>query len=118
MPTTELIPNLRARLAQTLDQAPELQLLSDQGLAHWHVRLQGTGLLARIPKQSQMALGAVDNLRYEAACFGRAAASNHVPRLARVIAPSPGLPWGALLVEDIDGVPAVSPATSTPSCGP
>lgn len=110
MQMTELISSLRARLAQTLGQAPDLQLLNDKGLAHWHVRLQGSGLLARIPKQSQMALGAMDNLRYEAACFERAAPSGHVPRLARVIAPSPGLPWGALLVEDIDGVPADSPA--------
>ncbi|MDD2919498.1 phosphotransferase [Rhodoferax sp.] len=110
MPLTELISNLRNALAQTLGQAPELRLLNDKGLAHWHVRLQGTGLLVRIPKQSQMALGAVDNLRYEAACFERAAPSSHVPRLAHVIAPSPGLPWGALLVEDIDGVSADGPA--------
>lgn len=107
---TELILKLRTQLALVLGHAPELQLLSDKGLAHWHVRLQGTGLLARIPKQSQMVLGALDNLGYEAACFERTAPSGHVPRLARVIAPSPDLPWGALLVEEIVGVAAKRPA--------
>lgn len=110
MPTTELTSTLRTQLEQALGQSLDLQLLHDKGLAHWHVRLQGTGLLARIPKQSQMALAAQDNLRYEAACFERAMACGHVPRLERVIAPSVGLPWGVLLVEEIDGVPANSPA--------
>ncbi|PKO61227.1 MAG: aminoglycoside phosphotransferase, partial [Betaproteobacteria bacterium HGW-Betaproteobacteria-18] len=83
--------------------------MNDKGLAHWHVRLAGTGLLARIPKQSQMGLAPLDNLAYEAACFQRAAPCSHVPRLDRVIAPSAELPWGALLVEEITGVPANSP---------
>jgi len=83
--------------------------MSDKGLAHWHVRLKGTGLLARIPKQSQMGLGPLENLTYEAACFHRAAACGHVPRLDRVIPPSDELPWGALLVEEITGSPADNP---------
>jgi len=110
MRDTELTSILRPQLELALGQSPELQLLDDKGLAHWHVRLQGTGLLARIPKQSQMALAPQENLRYEAACFERAAACGHVPRLERVIAPSAGLPWGVLLVEEIEGVPASSPA--------
>jgi hypothetical protein len=80
-----------------------LQPLADKGLAHHHVRLLGTGLLARLPKQSQMGLGAADNLAYEAACYQRAAASGHVPRLAGTLPPGRFLPRGALLVEEIIG---------------
>jgi hypothetical protein len=39
-----------------------LEPLPDTDLAHDHVRRIGTGLLARIAKQSQMQLGAADNL--------------------------------------------------------
>jgi hypothetical protein len=80
-----------------------LSLLSDKGLAHQHVRLEGTGLLARLPKQSQMGLSATDNLRHEAACYARAAASGHVPRVAAVLPVSSSLPRGGLLVEEIIG---------------
>ncbi len=86
-----------------------LELLGDKGLAHHHVRLLGSGLLARLPKQSQMALPAADNLAYEAACFQRAAASGHVPALRATLAPSAELPRGALLVEEVVGRPAQLP---------
>lgn len=101
--------NLRLYLEQALQCDLKICQLDDKGLAHWHVRLEGTGLLARIPKQSQMGLGPRDNLAYEAACFQRAAACGHVPRLDRVIYPTDQLPWGALLVEEITGSPANSP---------
>ena len=90
----------------------ELQALPDTGLAHHHVRLVGQQVLARIPKQSQMGLPREANLRYQAACFTRAAASGHAPRLVGQIAPGPpGTPLerGALLVEEIVGVPARLP---------
>jgi hypothetical protein len=80
-----------------------LEMLSDKGLAHHHVRLLGTGLLARLPKQSQMGLPASENLAYEASCFQRAAASGHVPRLGATLAPSAALPRGGLLVEEVVG---------------
>ncbi|PZO13832.1 MAG: aminoglycoside phosphotransferase [Burkholderiales bacterium] len=80
--------------------------LADKGLAHDHVRLLGTGLLARIPKQSQLGLAAQDNLDYQRACFERAAASGHTPRLQSVLPPSAHLPRGALLVQEIEGRPA------------
>jgi len=83
--------------------------LPDKGLAHDHVRLQGTGLLARVPKQSQMGLAAADNLAYQRACFARAQASGHTPRLHGVLPPSDVLPRGALLVEEIVGRPARLP---------
>ena len=109
MSMTEVLSNFQRYLERTHQRDFDLCLLDDKGLAHWHVRLQGTGLLARIPKQSQMGLEPLDNLTYEAACFQRAAACGHVPRLDGVIPPSDELPWGALLVEEITGSPANNP---------
>ena len=86
-----------------------LERLLDKGLAHDHVRLLGTGLLARIPKQSQMQLGAQDNLHYQAACFQRAWPGGHTPLLNRVLPPSANLPRGAMLVEEIIGRSASLP---------
>jgi thiamine kinase-like enzyme len=87
-----------------------LQQLPDKGLAHDHVRLTGSGLLARIPKQSQMRLAPADNLAYQAACFDRAAAGGHAPRLHAVLAPSAHLPRGALLVQEVVGRTATLPS--------
>jgi hypothetical protein len=86
-----------------------LEPLADTGLAHLHVRLAGTGVLARLPKQSQLDLPAAAHLAYEAACFERAAASGHTPRLHGVLPPSPGLPRGGLLVDEIAGRQAQLP---------
>ena len=86
-----------------------LQAMADKGLAHHHVRLAGTGVIARLPKQSQMGLAAQANLDYQAACFERAGASGHAPRLHGVLPPSVGLPRGGLLVEEIQGCPARLP---------
>jgi hypothetical protein len=83
--------------------------LPDRGLAHDHVRLVGTGWLARMPKQSQLGLNAQDNLDYQRACFERATASGHTPALHGVLSPSTHLPRGALLVQAIDGRPARLP---------
>ncbi len=83
--------------------------LSDKGLAHHHVRLEGSGLLARLPKQSQMGLAAAANLAYEAACFQRAAGCGHVPALAGVLPAGPALPRGGLLVEEVVGRPVRLP---------
>ncbi|AOW15804.1 hypothetical protein LPB072_18755 [Hydrogenophaga crassostreae] len=80
-----------------------LQPMSDKGLAHDHVRLAGSGWLARIPKQSQMGLAAVRNLDYQRTCFERAAPGGHSPALHGVLAPSANLPRGALLVAEIEG---------------
>ena len=98
---------LRSSHPQWAERPPEP--LPDKGLAHWHVRLPGSGLLARVPKQSQMNLPAAANLQYQAACFARAAPSGHVPRLHCVLPPSANLPRGALLVEEIMGQPARLP---------
>ena len=79
------------------------ELMADTGLAHDHVRLGGTGRIARLPKQSQMRLVPAENLAYQAACFTRASASGHAPRLRAVLPPSDTLPRGGLVVEEIDG---------------
>ena len=86
-----------------------LERLKDKGLAHDHVRLCGTGVLARIPKQSQLQLSAQDNLAYQRACFERASAAGHAPHLHGVLPPSTQLPRGALLVEEIVGRNAALP---------
>ena len=85
------------------------ELMPDTGLAHDHVRLAGTGWIARLPKQSQMQLGAADNLAYQAACFERASKSGHAPRLHALLEPSEALPRGGLIVEEIAGRPARLP---------
>lgn len=86
-----------------------LEPMADKGLAHHHVRLAGTGLVARLPKQSQLGLDAQANLDYQAACFKRASASGHTPALHGVLAPHAGLPRGGLLVQEIVGRPAHLP---------
>ena len=80
-----------------------LEPLKAKGLAHDHVRLLGTGYLARIPKQSQMRLNAADNLIYQQACFDRISPAGYVPRCIKVLQPSGSLPRGALIVEEIVG---------------
>lgn len=106
---------LERRLRQALRQAGSaladapLQRLSDTGLAHDHVRLWGTGWLARVPKQSQLDLPAAENLDYQRHCFERASASGHTPRLHGVLPTSSLLPRGALLVEYVAGRPVRLP---------
>ena len=129
---TNSAPSLAALAQQLALVSPvhwrhlRLQRLPDKGLAHDHVRLVGTGLLARIPKQSQMQLGALDNLQYQAACFERAWAGGHTPRLDRFLLPSDQLPRGALLVQEIigraarlpDDLPAITLALASLHCLP
>ena len=108
---SSLLSDLQAALrrAQHPLRGCELQALPDKGLAHDHVRLVGSGWLARVPKQSQMGLDAAHNLAYQRACFERAAASGHTPALHGVLPPSEHLPRGALLVQEIEGRPARLP---------
>lgn len=84
--------------------ADALVMLPEKGLAHDHVRIAGTSTLLRVPKQSQFAFSARDNLAYQKACFERCQPSGHTPALLGVLGPCDGLPMGALLVEHIDGV--------------
>jgi hypothetical protein len=108
-------PRLLEALRQALiEQWPDMAQVSmaplkAKGLAHDHVRLLGTGLLARIPKQSQMQLGALENLSYQQACFERASAAGYAPRCLRVLEPCVNLPRGALIVQEIEGCNAQLP---------
>lgn len=83
----------------------DLKLLPTKGLAHDHVAIRGRRALLRVPRQSQWALAAGDNLAYQAACFERVSESGRAPRLFGVIAPRPEVPLGALVVERIEGRP-------------
>ena len=110
-------PELAAAIESGLQAEPSLRpladhplaKLTDKGLAHDHLRLVGSGLLLRIPKQSQRGYAPADNLRYQAACFARVSESGHGPKLAGVLAPRDGLPFGALMVEEIIGRPPKLP---------
>lgn len=108
-PIAHVLTGLERALASAPPGVRPLVPLADTGLAHWHVRLGDTGTLARIPKQSQMQLAAADNLTYQRACFERAAISGHAPRLHRILPPSDELPRGALIVEEIRGLPTRLP---------
>jgi hypothetical protein len=92
-----------ARFADLRDG--ELQPMAVKGLAHEHFRLGDRGWVLRVPKQSQFALSAHDNLAYQAACFARVSASGHAPELGAVLPPGPDLPMGALVVQEIVGRP-------------
>lgn len=107
----DLLDGLRSALAVTGGPwaAATLELLPDKGLAHDHVRLRGTGVLARIPKQSQLGLSPLANLEYQRACFERAEAGGHTPRLEGWLPPTIALPRGGLLVEEIEGPSASLP---------
>jgi len=90
-----LSENLRAVLLQTC--AEELQVMPGKGLAHEHITLGDSKLLLRIPKQSQLALNAQDNLHYQATCFARMLPSGHTPACHALLPPSAQLQMGALL---------------------
>lgn len=105
---------LREALQDTQWSECKLELLEDQGLAHAHVRLEGSGLLARIPKLSQVGLAPAEHLEHEAACFRRTMPSGATPRLHQVLPVSAELPFGALLVDEIDGEIPVLPAGLAP----
>ena len=107
MALADQIPALAAALSRLPGFAPvsakDLDPLPTTGLAHDHIRVAGTGLLLRVPRQSQMALTAAQNLAYQAACFRRMAPSGHTPALHGTIAPTADIPMGALVVEEITG---------------
>jgi aminoglycoside phosphotransferase (APT) family kinase protein len=100
-----------AALASALARVPgfagvapdDCEELEADGIAHAHVRVRGRGRLARIPRFSQVASDARAHLDYQAECFARAAPAGVTPRLETVLPPGPGLPMGALVVEEIAG---------------
>lgn len=87
--------------------AGDLVELPHRGLAHRHWRLRGQHVLLRVP----LAVGpdAAAALERQAATFRRLGASGHVPRLHGVLAPTPRVPGGALIVEEVRGRAPVVP---------
>ena len=86
-----------------------LEPLADKGLAPTTCASSAADGSRGCPKQSQMGLDATANLAYEAACYQRAAAGGHAPRLEAVLAPGAALARGAQLVEEVVGRPARLP---------
>ncbi|MEE2997879.1 MAG: aminoglycoside phosphotransferase family protein [Pseudomonadota bacterium] len=75
-----------------------------KGLVHAHVRIRGTSRILRIPRFGAFGMSPLKNLEYQAACFTRAHPSGHVPALHGTISPQVGIPWGALIISEIEGV--------------
>lgn len=105
------IADLLPALHQALTERPEFRDLGPDalyafpttGLAHDHVAIDGTELLLRVPRQSQMRLDAIRNLDYQGACFDRFSKGGHAPRLHAILPPSEALPMGALIVDRVRG---------------
>ena len=100
-----LLPPLSDNLREVLLQirAEDLQEMPGKGLAHDHISLGDSMLLLRIPRQSQLALNAQDNLQYQVTCFARMLPSGCTPACHALLPPSEELQMGALLVEQIAG---------------
>ncbi|MEQ8586623.1 MAG: aminoglycoside phosphotransferase [Thalassobaculaceae bacterium] len=95
----------RETLARTLGVAVEaIAAAPVEGRVHRHWPLDG-GLLVRVPRMSHLGLSPRRNLIYAAEAFRRMAPSGAVPGLHRLIRVSSAVPWGALVVDRIDGRP-------------
>lgn len=81
----------------------DLEPMRAKGLVHAHVRIAGTGAVLRVPRLGAFGYDPASNLDYQAACFRRAAGSGHVPELLGTLAPGSGIPWGALVISEIEG---------------
>jgi hypothetical protein len=83
--------------------AGDLVPMTAKGVHHDHYRVRGRGLVLRVPRTTPWAGDAKAQLAGEAAAFARAEPTGVTPRLDAALAPEPGLPRGALLVEEIVG---------------
>ncbi len=83
--------------------AGDLEAMPVKGLVHAHIRIKGRGLVLRVPRLSHFGHDPVRSLAYQAACFERAWPSGATPELHGVIPVQPGIPNGALVVEEIVG---------------
>jgi aminoglycoside phosphotransferase (APT) family kinase protein len=82
--------------------AADLKPLPATGTAHGHVALPN-GLLARVAYAHEGDPTAAARLATQAEAFRHLEPAHRTPRLHDVIAPRPGLPGGALIVDRIDG---------------
>ena len=90
-----------------------LEPMRTKGLVHEHVRIRGASSVIRVPRLSHWGFAPERHIVYQTACFERAAASGRTPRLHGVIAPAAGVPYGALIVDEIVGRPPRLPADTT-----
>lgn len=100
----------RAAIAEALGvPVARLSTAPVPGRVHDHWRLTDADghptRLVRVPKLSHLGLAPRAALTYEAVAFRRASAAGTTPRLHRILRAGPGLPWGALVVDAIDGRP-------------
>ena len=72
---------------------------------HWRVETAAGPRLVRVPKLSHLGLAPRAALAYEAQAFRRAAPGGSTPRLHAILRVAPALPWGALVVDAVDGRP-------------
>ncbi|WP_421994219.1 hypothetical protein [Reyranella sp.] len=97
-----LLAALRERPAFASLTAADLVPLPSTGTAHGHVVLS-RGLLARVAYAHEGDPTAAARLAVQAASFRYLAPAGRTPRLHDVLAPRPGLPGGALIVDRIEG---------------
>lgn len=108
--TEALLAGLR-RLPGFADTAAgDLAALPVTGLAHGHIRVARASVLLRVPRNSFTGLAPTAALARQAAVFERLAPSGRVPRLRGLVPPGPGVPFGALVVEEVAGRPPRLPA--------
>lgn len=87
----------------------DFSVLSSKGISHDHWRIDGGGLVLRIPRMNQWGMEAEAALAYQEAAFRRAAASGRTPAWKYTLAPDPALPRGALVVEAVSGRAPILP---------
>src|SRR5215510_6244231 len=97
-----LLAALHERCAFSSLTAADLKPLPATGTAHGHVALPN-GLLARVAYAHEGDATAAARLATQAEAFRHLESAHRTPRLHDVIAPCPGLPGGALIVDRIDG---------------
>jgi len=98
-------------LIDALSQLPETRGLRAgdvvpmiaKGVNHDHYRLGRMAMVLRVPRATPWAGDAGAQLAGEAAAFERAQPAGVTPRLIAALPPTPALPRGALVVEEIQG---------------
>ena len=95
---TSFIQGLHKTLPQKW-QCKTLKALPITGTTHIHVRLVGAHVIARIPYKYTT----TQDLLHQATCFDKAAPCHHTPKRHQTLLPSPYLPYGALILDDIQG---------------
>ncbi|MGZ0187050.1 MAG: phosphotransferase family protein [Alphaproteobacteria bacterium] len=97
------LSSLKSALAQAGLPTDSLSAIPTKGVSHDHFRIDGSDLLVRAPRLSQLGLDPLTQLSMQQAAFERAEPSGATPRLNVVLPVSATLPLGALVVERIIG---------------